>query len=533
MQRNATVRRASERRVNRPFGAQPHQPTPYNHFWARYTLWCRIAAQNTMNRRDFIKGCTGFAAVAAARGFGISDLIFDANLRSAHAASVGSPDQPPPNNRDLLVLVFVRGGLDGLNVVVPFNTSPTDRARYYNQLRPTMNIPPPDSSAARKAIDLDGRFGLHPDAARGFAGVNTPNQGAFDTGGLLQLFRNGDLAIVDACGSLDITGSHFDTELYVDFGGKNAPGGWVARYLDAIGEPNDALAVSPQAGISPSLASISGRNALAVPNADAFGPQWRTNGWMPDADRAAIITAQRAIMQQMMSRGGAAPTFVESVGRSALTGLDMLSNVFATDYKPSASYLTDTKLVLDYGRFGNSLQTVAQIAKASIANPLRVATIDVGGGYDTHDNQGTLDWNGNARFSKLLTNLSTNLKAFYDDMNASPEWRGRFVVAVVSEFGRVLYQNASGGCDHGAGNIMMLIGSPAAGKKSINGGAIYGEWPGLQRLGFNDGLQITTDYRRVLAEILNKRMAVTTEQINTAIFPGLGYASGLGVAGVK
>jgi uncharacterized protein (DUF1501 family) len=486
-----------------------------------------------MKRRDFLKGCTGFAAVAAARGFGISDLIFDSGTRAAHAATTGSVDQPPPNNRDLLVMVFVRGGLDGLNVVVPFNTSPADRARYYNQLRPTMNIPPPDSSAARKAVDLDGRFGLHPDAARGFAGLATPNQGAHDTGGLLQLYRSGDLAIVDACGSPDITGSHFDTELYVDFGGKTAQGGWISRYLDAIGEPNDALAISPQFGISPSLASFTGRNALAVPNADNFGPQWRTNGWMPDADRAGIVAAQRAIMQQMMSRGGAAPAFVESVGRSALTGLDMLSNVFATDYKPSVPYLTDPKMVLDYGRFGNSLQTVAQIAKSSINNPLRVATIDVGGGYDTHDNQGTLDWAGNDRFPKLLSNLSTNLKAFYDDMNASPEWRGRFVVAVVSEFGRVLYQNSSGGCDHGAGNIMLLLGSSAAGKKSINGGVIYGEWPGLQRFGFNDGLTITTDYRRVLAEVLTKRMAVTTEQINNTIFPGLGFSSGLGLAGVK
>ena len=118
-------------------------------------------------------------------------------------------------------------------------------------------------------------------------------------------------------------------------------------------------------------------------------------------------------------------------------------------------------------------------------------------------------------------------------MNASPEWRGRYVVAVVSEFGRVLYQNSSGGCDHGAGNVMLVMGSSAAGKKSINGGAIYGDWPGLQRLGFNDGLTITTDYRRVMAEILNKRMLVSNDQINTTVFPGLGYTSGLGVAAVK
>lgn len=492
-----------------------------------------------MNRRNFLKGCAGFAVAAAARGFGITNLLFDAQVRAAHAGTMPAappkaPDQPPPNNRDLMVLVFVRGGLDGLNLVVPHNTSAADRTRYYNQLRPTMNIPAPNSSAARKAVDLDGKFGLHPDAARGSAGVNTPNQGAYDTGGLHKIFQNGDLAIVDACGSPDITGSHFDTELYVDFGGKNNQGGWLARYLDAIGEPNDALAVSPQAGVSPSLASLSGRSAIAVPDPDAFGPQWRTAGWMPDASRDSIVNAQLAIMQQMLSRGGATPAFVEAVGRSAMGGYDMLNSVFATAYAPAVPYLTATNMVLDYGHFGNSLQTVAQIAKTSVANPLRVATIDVGGGYDTHDNQGTVDWAGNARFPKLVTNLATNLKAFYDDMNASPEWRGRFVVCVLSEFGRVLYQNSSGGCDHGNGNAMLVVGSGAQyGAKNINGGAIYGDWPGLQKLGFNDGLPITTDYRRVIAEILSRRMLVTNDQINTTVFPGLNYSSGLGIAAAK
>ncbi len=453
---------------------------------------------------------------------------------AANPNGPNAPEQPPPNNRDLLVLVFVRGGLDGLNVCVPHNTSDADRGRYYNQLRPTLNIPAPNSSATRKAIDLDGRFGLHPDAARGAQGVNVPNAGAFDTGGLYQLFRNGDLAIVNACGSPDITGSHFDTELYVDFGGKSNQGGWVARYLDAIGEAKDALAISPQAGTSPSLASFNGRTAIAVPDTGQFGPQWRTAGWMPDASRDAIVNAQRGIMQQMLSRGGNAPAFVEALGRSAMTGYDMLHSMFETAYTPAAPYLTAPTHTLDYGHFGNSLKTVAQIAKTSIANPLRVATVDVGGGYDTHDNEGAVDWNGNSRFPKLVTNLSTNLKAFYDDMNASPEWRGRFVVVVLSEFGRVLYQNSSGGCDHGSGNIMLVLGNKtAAGAKSINGGAIYGDWPGLAKMGFNDGLQITNDYRRTIAEILSKRMLVTNDQINSTIFPGLGYSTGLGVAAAK
>jgi uncharacterized protein (DUF1501 family) len=485
-----------------------------------------------MNRRDFLKGCAGFAAVAAVRGFGITNLVFDSQVH-AKENKPNAPEQPPPNNRDLLVLVFVRGGLDGLNFCVPFNTSVADKNRYYNTLRPSMNIAAPNSSATRKAVDLDGRFALHPDAARGASGVNVPNPGAFDTGGLYQVFKNGDLAIVDACGSLDITGSHFDTELYVDLGGKNQTGGWVSRYLDSIGEPNDALAVSPQAGIPPSLSSQTGRSAIAIPDPRSFGPQWETAGWMSEAQREAITSAQRAIMQQMYQRGSPA-AFVETVGQSALAGYDMLKNVLDTTYTPAAPYLTSPTYTLDYGHFGNSMKTIAQIAKASVANPLRVATVDVGGGYDTHDNQGTVDWNGNARYSKLVTNLSTNLKAFYDDMNADPQWRGRFVVTMVSEFGRVLYQNNSGGCDHGNGNIMLVMGSGAQfGNKNINGGKIYGEWPGLQTFGFNDGLLITTDYRKVIADVLSKRMLVTNDQINTTVFPGLNFSSALGIAVAK
>jgi len=474
-----------------------------------------------MDRREFLKGCASFAALAAVRGFGITNLLFDSQLPKAQAAR---PQGPPPGNRDLLVLVFVRGGLDGLNLLVPFNTSPQDRHRYYNVLRPTLHVPAPNSSESRKAIDLDGRFALHPDAARGISGVNVPNPHASDTGGLHALYQRGDLAIVDATGSPDVTGSHFDTELYVDFGGKQNNSGWVARYLDAIGEPTNALAVAPQWAVPPSLLSPDGRSALSIPSASEFGPQWRTNTWTSDANRNIIIGQQRSLLDAMYQRGNA---FVESTGRAALAMYDALANVFNSTYTPAAPYLTDNSHVADGGQFGRSLQIIARLAKANLANPLRVATIDVGGGYDTHDNQGTVDWNGNNRFPRLITNLANNLKAFCDDLNADPSLRGRYVIIVLSEFGRVLYQNDSAGTDHGSGNVMLVIGSG-----NINAG-IYGDWPGLTHFGFNDGLKITTDYRRVIADVLTTRMLVSTNLINSVIFPGLNYSSGLGIGRPK
>jgi len=520
-----------ERRAGNVMGAASVMGTLFSCFLCRLTstlISFKIYYMTSQpTRRTFLQGCSGFAAAAAMRGFGITNLLFDPHPppQAANAATTLVPGQPP-NHRDLLVLIFVRGGLDGLNLVTPFNTSAADRQRYFSTLRPTLSVPSPTSTATRKSIDLDGHFSLHPDAARGVAGVHVPNNHVSDTGGFYALFQRGDLAIVDACGSPDITGSHFDTELYVDLGGKHNQGGWLARYLDAAGEPHDALAVAPQWGIPPSLLSLTGRSAVAIPDVETFGPQWRTRAWTAHEDAAALVAAQHALLEQMYARGN---EFVEQVGRSALQNYDMLRSVLETSYSPSAPYLTADTHVADYGHLGHSLQAVAQLAKASVANPLRVATIDVGGGYDTHDNQGVVDWNGNARYCRLITNLSNNIKAFCDDMDADPAWRGRFVVVMLSEFGRVLYENDSGGTDHGAGNVLLLAGSAG----NLRGGKMYGEWPGLQTLGFNDGLQITTDYRRVLADILTARCGVSTSQINDVIFPGLNYAGGLGIGAAR
>jgi uncharacterized protein (DUF1501 family) len=492
-----------------------------------------------MNRRNFLKGCATFSALAATRGFGITNLVFaNSNQITHHQSPISnlqSPNTPPPNNRDLLLFVFVRGGMDGLNLLVPHNVSAADRSSYYNALRPTLNIPAPNSSAARKAIDLDGKFGFHPDVARGAAGVNVPNQGAFDTGGLYELFKRGDLAVVTACGSPDITGSHFDTELYVDQGGKTLGSGWLTRYLQAVNTPSEALVAAPQNGVPPSLSGWYG--GMAIPNPENFGGQWHPWAQYNDANNQRIDIAgqQRTLLQGMFSRGS---DYVEAQGQVADAAYTLLNPLFRNpdgtpiDYAPAAgvSYLTSTSVTPDYAHFANSLQTVARLAKANIgSNPLRVACVDVGGGWDTHDNQGLTDWGGNARFPRLVTNLSTNLKAFCDDMNADPAWRGHYTIVVVSEFGRVLYQNDSGGCDHGAGNVLLLIGShDLQNRGNVNGGQVYGNWPGLQKLGFNDGLNITTDYRTVLADVLFNRMGATKDQINNSIFPGLNFGGPLG-----
>lgn len=477
-----------------------------------------------MNRRTFLKGCAGFAAMAAVRGFGITNLTFAKDLPAQNPSS--KTNTPPPNGRDLLVFVFVRGGMDGLNVVVPFNTSAADRASYYNDLRPTLGIPAPDSSAPRKAVALDEiggatRFALHPDAARGSVGVNTPNPEGSDNGGLFKLFTDGEMAIVHACGSLNVTGSHFDTQQYVDTGGTDYHSGWITRYLQAMNTPNDALIVAPQASVPQSLAQW--YSALAIEDPANFGGLWHP--WHGYND--AVVAAQRSLLEPMFNRG---TDYVEMQGQTAFTAYDALHTILSSSYMPSATYATADPLAPDGGTFGRSLQTIARLAKASLpSNPLRVACVDVGGGWDTHDNEGTVDWGGNTRFPALVGMLSNNLKAFHDDLQADAAMRGHFTIVVLSEFGRVMYQNNSYGCDHGSGNPLFVIGSKnGAGVSNVNGGRVYANWPGLQHLGFNDGLQITTDYRTVLADILYNRMGASANQINDTIFPGLGFSGGLG-----
>lgn len=469
-----------------------------------------------MNRRQFLKGCASFGAMAATRGFGITSMSFG----NVPAYSLKDPSVVPPNNRDLLLFVFVRGAMDGLNMVVPFNTSEADRFAYYNTLRPTLNIPAPnDVVATRKAFDLDGKFGLHPDMARGMSGVNVPNPIAGDTGGLAKLFADGNMTIVDAAGTFDITGSHFDTQDFLEAGGRNYSSGWIARYMQAMYPTTpDALAVAPQSRVQRSLSGWYDSVAIASPA--TFGGVWNT----AKTYNTAVLEEQRGLLLPMY---GYDTGYIGQTGVNAFAAQSLLGSALSGAYTPSAgvAYTNQVSHVPDGGTFASSLQIIARLAKSTAltANPLRVATIDVGGGWDTHDNEGTVDWSANTRFPRLVTNLSNNLKAFYDDLSADPAWVGHFTVIVVSEFGRVRFQNASGGCDHGAGNAFFVIGH----NTTLNAiGSVQGNWPGLTTRGFNDGLQMTTDYRLILAEALNKRMGASLAQINTDIFPGLNFSAG-------
>jgi uncharacterized protein (DUF1501 family) len=173
-------------------------------------------------------------------------------------------------------------------------------------------------------------------------------------------------------------------------------------------------------------------------------------------------------------------------------------------YQPSngASYPGD--------EFGEGLRQIAQLVKADLG--LEVACLDLGG-WDTHEQQGTLD----GTFNGLLTTLARGLGAFYADLD---QHMGKVTVVVMSEFGRRVGENGSSGTDHGHGNVMLIMGG------SIHGGKVYHRWPTLRPEKLDDGdLAITTDYREVLTELLTRRL---NNPALDQVFPGFS-ATPLGI----
>ncbi|MER2599784.1 MAG: DUF1501 domain-containing protein [Caldilineales bacterium] len=410
-----------------------------------------------ISRRTFLKGCsTAIAALAGSRltGFGF--------LNPALAAA--------PSSDEILVSVFLRGGIDGLNVVVPYN-----EGEYYTN-RPRISIAPP-GSGTRAAFDLNGQFGLHPAA-----------------GGLRDLYQANKLAFVHAAGLTSDTRSHFDAMEYMERGtpgNKTTTTGWMTRHL-AIANQAGSIPALGVGAITPTV-FLGSPQAVSMANVNDFTlyGDW---GWQGQLRRA---------MRSMYT----GDTLVHRAGERTLNAIDIIDYANPDDYVPANGAVYE-------GELGEALKLVAQVAKLDLG--LHVASVDLGG-WDTHENQGE---DGEGYFAYRLEELSKGLMAFYTDML---DYANRVTVVVMSEFGRRLRENADAGTDHGHGNMMMVLGG------NVNGGHVYSApWPGLQTSALDEGvdLAITTDYRRVLSEILIRRLG--NAHLGT-IFPGYSNYAPLGI----
>jgi uncharacterized protein (DUF1501 family) len=368
---------------------------------------------------------------------------------------------PAPNKKKMVVL-FQRGAMDGLNVVVPFGD------RNYYQLRPTIAIPEPRRGGNDVVIDLDGFFGLHPSLQP-----------------LAPLFHANQLAIVQAVGSPDPTRSHFDAQDFMESGTpglKSTDDGWLNRALQGLSEekfsPFRAVAFGPYLprtlqGSAP---------AVAMPDLKQFrmmGPQQTVEGGF------------EAMYAQSVDH------VLHGVGQETFEAIDQLKQINPDTYQPEngAEY--------PKSRFGQSLMEIAELFKADVG--LEVAFLD-SGGWDHHVNEGGVQ----GQLSNLLRDLGQGIAAFHQDMG---DRMGDVVFVSMSEFGRTAHENGNHGTDHGHANCMFVMGGP------VKGGKVYTRWPGMNEGQLYQGrdLAVTTDYRSVLSEILSKHLG---NRDLSNVFPG-------------
>jgi uncharacterized protein (DUF1501 family) len=367
---------------------------------------------------------------------------------------------------DTLVVVFLRGAADTLNIVVPHG-----EAAYY-ACRPTLGIPRPDDRRAperQRAIDLDGFFGLHPALAP-----------------LLPAWQAGHVAPVHACGAPDESRSHFRAMELMERGVDDERGpasGWIGRHLATLNTGNQSPLRAVGLGSLPQR-SLSG--AVPVSSLRSIA-DFHLGG-----DAAAAMQMQAALTALY---SGGEPLSV--IGQETLGILDTLQALDPLGYAPAhGARYPDSE-------FGLGLRQVAMLVKAEVG--LEVAAIDVGG-WDTHFAQGGSE----GQMANLLSGLGQGLAAFHADLF---DYANRLTVVTMSEFGRRVQENGSLGTDHGHGSLMLLMGG------NVAGGRVGGQWPGLepeQLVGPGD-LAVTTDYRDVLAEVCLKRL---NNPALADIFPG-------------
>jgi len=351
---------------------------------------------------------------------------------------------------DTLVVVFLRGAADVLNMVVPHGED------AYYQLRPSLGIARPDDSKTKKeerAVDLDGFFGLHPNMSP-----------------LLEAWQSEQLAIIHACGAPDESRSHFKAMELMERGVDDERGpasGWIGRHLATLNTGNSSPLRAVGMGTRPQR-SLSGSVPVSALRSIA---DFHLGG-----DPRALQQMRTALSTVYQN---------DLMGQETLSIMDTLEKLDPSTYHSPLSTYPDTE-------FGLALKQTAMLIKAEVG--LEVSAIDLGG-WDTHFAQGSAA----GLMPNLMKDLAEGLAAFHADM---ADHQNQLTTVTMSEFGRRASENGSLGTDHGHGSMMMVLGG------NVDGGKVHGQWPGLaegQLIGPGD-LAVTTDYRDVLSEILTKRL---------------------------
>jgi uncharacterized protein (DUF1501 family) len=394
-----------------------------------------------MRRRDFLRYSAGVSLLSLCGG-----------------AWAASTDTAPKR----LVIVLLRGAVDGLSVVVPHGEE------AYYAARPTIAIAKP--GAEDGALALDEHFGLHPALA-----------------GLSPLWQAKQLAFVHAAGSPDPTRSHFDAQLFIENGtpGRRATAdGWMNRLLASL--PNASHGPTDAVAIGPTLPQIV-KGRMPVANLP-LGPAAATP--------LAIDKPEVASAFDRLYAGK------DAIGQAYRQGRMARAELIAG--LPAPPEPADNGAAQP-----NGFPAVAARLAGLLAHDRKIHLAVVSlGGWDTHVRQG----NHAGQLAERLRPLGDGLAAFAKGLGQ--DWQDTAVI-VLSEFGRTVHENGDAGTDHGHGNVVWVLGG------AVQGGKVYGDWPGLAPAALYEGrdLAVTTDFRTVLAAVAARHLRIPDRALGN-IFPG-------------
>jgi uncharacterized protein (DUF1501 family) len=367
--------------------------------------------------------------------------------------------------RPVLVTIFQRGAMDGLMAVSPLGNEALRRAR------PRLHMDVGRGVGADALIDLDVGFGLHPALAS-----------------LLPLWEDGRLGIVHCVGSPDPTRSHFDAQDYMETGTpgrKGTPDGWLNRVAGRLGHdatPFRSVSITPALprslyGPTPALAVTDLRN-FRVGDMGAAGGSPAGKGF-------------EALYQE------ASQDLLRDTAHGTFEAVRELERLDVRKYKPSPA--------AQYPRspLGKALQQIALLIKADVGLELAFAE---SGGWDTHVQQGTT----NGSFARVARDLALSISALVTDLGTLSD---NVTVMTMTEFGRTVAENGTGGTDHGHGSCLFVAG------KRVVGRQVHGRFPDLKTGALYAGrdLPATTDFRSVFSEVAGKVFGIADDD---ALFPG-------------
>lgn len=354
----------------------------------------------------------------------------------------------------VLVFVFLRGAQDGLSLL-----SPVGEENYY-KWRPNIAI----AEDKNQALLIDNHFQIHPAMKA-----------------LFPYWRNRQLALITQFGSPDMTRSHFDAQDYFESGTpgeKNTNDGFLNRAIGQIKNKNMMTGIALQ----PSMPRI-------------------LKGSIPTLSFASIKDFHSPKSELSKSLGGgfeemyqlATDKIFRGVGEEAFDSISLIKSKIAD--KSKVEY-PKTKL-------SDHLRDIASLIKSDLG--LGIAVTEMGG-WDTHVNQG----NTKGQLANRFEELSEALSSFMEDLG---ENLNNTLIITCTEFGRTAKENGNKGTDHGHGSVAMVMGA------KVNGGKIYGQWKELkpENLYEERDIQVTTDFRSIMASILHKHLEIN--DLNN-LFPG-------------